>query len=236
MLKLVNGTVYGMVNGGTDPEGADAGEIAFIVELDGTDPVSAKLVVTQILPILHPTDTLHDENLVLSLASGILGVKLLREVEDGDDDEVNDFAVADITDDISFDDDGPVTSVTLSGAGLAALELDETIGNTDRYADATEAGTGDNNSGDDEPAPAGALGKVMTAIGALAPLFTTSADAGSDGEKSDTQTLSLVLLDGGSAEVTSLATNLDVSDAAGVFGDDSIVLKLVNGTPSRRPP
>ncbi|MCL5775928.1 DUF5801 domain-containing protein [Limibaculum sp. FT325] len=196
-LVLSGGKVYGMVDGETDT--TVTANIAFIIELTSSDPATAYVKVTHNLPILHGNNALHDENLVLSITEtdAYLGVQRDKTIVDGDDDSESKTAIADITNDISFDDDGPHQVVSASAVDVdtaLGVNLDETIG-TDRYnplhtngapVTADDPDQQDNNGAFDDTVtdfngltPIGQLD--TTAAGGIGSLFSLSGSYGSDG-------------------------------------------------------
>ncbi|MBK0398326.1 hypothetical protein H0I76_03910 [Limibaculum sp. M0105] len=194
-LVLAGGKVYGMVDGETDT--TVTANVAFVIELTSTDPATANLKVTHYIPILHSgTTTTHDENLVLSItdADSYLGVQRDKTIVDGDDDSDSKTAIADVTDDISFDDDGPHQVVTASAAvvnEVLNVNLDETIGaalpagEDDRYGAGDVAPFDDNAAADDTVNDFGLLTPIgqldTTAAGGIGSLFNQSGSDGSDG-------------------------------------------------------
>lgn len=198
LILWTDGKVYGMVDGETDPTtAAGIAATAFVVELTSTDPSTAHVKVTEYLPILHSgTTSTHDENLVLSITEtdAYLGVQRDKTIVDGDDDSDSKTAIANITGDISFDDDGPDQHVAASssvGVDALGVNLDETIG-ADRYNPLAPLGSADDPANQDNN---GAADDVVTVFNSLTPigeldtsvsggigtLFSLSGSDGSDG-------------------------------------------------------
>jgi T1SS-143 domain-containing protein len=226
VLVLSGGKVYGMIDGSTDPTSDGGNDVAFIIELSGTDPATADLITTLKLPILHDTDTTHDENLVLSLVDddAILGVKRSNTLVDNDDDSDSDSDVLDITDDFSFDDDGPTVSITADDGAdkddILGVEFDETEGTPDRFNnDSNPVEVPDNNSDDDEQSITGfgsivagdIIGQLVTNSDdgdSLADLFNTpGGDSGQDGPGSLSYDFTFNLTEGGDPD-SAVASNL----------------------------
>ncbi|WP_192177306.1 DUF5801 repeats-in-toxin domain-containing protein [Mesorhizobium amorphae] len=121
-LQLVNGVVVGVVSGGTFN-----GQAAFAISINAA---TGAVTVEQYLSLDHPAEATagngfnsYDET--LALASGSLGVTVA--VKDGDNDTAT-SNTADVSNQITFDDDGPTVldktdlyfanSGTVSGTGV----------------------------------------------------------------------------------------------------------------------
>ncbi|MBZ9811327.1 DUF5801 repeats-in-toxin domain-containing protein, partial [Mesorhizobium sp. ESP-6-2] len=121
LQTLASGVVVGVVQGG-----AFNGEAAFALSID---PATGKVTVEQYLS-LHHSDTGNPDDTV-ALTAGSLAVKVT--VTDSDGDTAS--ASADVSGQISFDDDGPkVTAVAATGVTVA---LDETATTSDAALIAT---------------------------------------------------------------------------------------------------
>ncbi|WP_292327959.1 DUF5801 repeats-in-toxin domain-containing protein [Mesorhizobium sp.] len=121
-LQLVGGAVVGVVSGGTFN-----GQAAFAISINAT---TGAVTVEQYLSLDHPNEATtansfnsYDET--LTLASGSLGVTVA--IKDGDNDTAT-SNTADVSNQITFDDDGPTVldktdlyfanSGTVSGTGV----------------------------------------------------------------------------------------------------------------------
>ncbi|MBZ9922663.1 DUF5801 domain-containing protein, partial [Mesorhizobium sp. BR1-1-7] len=121
LQTLASGVVVGVVQGG-----AFNGEAAFALSID---PATGKVTVEQYLS-LHHSDTGNPDDTV-ALTAGSLAVKVT--VTDSDGDTAS--ASADVSGQISFDDDGPkVTAVAATGVTVL---LDETATTSDAALIAT---------------------------------------------------------------------------------------------------
>jgi len=200
-------------------DGATIDDVAFAIYFD---PSTGVLYLAQWQAIDHGEDGNDPDSVIL--LDDVVHVT----VTDADGDSVT----SEGTFSIAFDDDGPVVDVNPSQTPtLATLNLDETQG-TDRYASADVA---DNNGAADDVVSPPPFGRLVTAEGALANLFTVAeADAGRDGQASRTDVYSLTLTgnDGGviTDTTTKVATTLSVTDVANAYTDDTIYLIRVSDT------
>ena len=113
-LQLVGGVVVGVVD-----NGPFAGQAAFALAID---PTSGVVTVEQYLSLDHPVNP--DPNDPLGLGPNSVGVTVTA--TDGDGDPVTSGAV-DISNQITFLDDGPTVSPTLSTAGPAIVDESEPV-------------------------------------------------------------------------------------------------------------
>ncbi|MFN4142923.1 beta strand repeat-containing protein [Aestuariivirga sp.] len=145
-------------------------------------------------------------------------------ITDGDGDKVS--SSADVGSQVKFEDDGPSVTTgvsTSTGLNAFAVNMDETTG-ADRYntgeSESAPANVNDNTgSAVSDPTGTTPFGSYTTAVsGGLGGLFTLSSNAGSDGQKSLSQSLSFVLT---GAVGGKIATTLDVTQPAAGGNPDS---------------
>ncbi|AZO32148.1 DUF5801 repeats-in-toxin domain-containing protein [Mesorhizobium sp. M1B.F.Ca.ET.045.04.1.1] len=200
-LQLVNGAVVGVVSGGTFN-----GQAAFAISINAT---TGAVTVEQYLSLDHPAEATagngfnsYDET--LALANGSLGVTVT--VKDGDNDTAT-SNTADVSSQITFDDDGP--SVTIAAASTVKVALDET---------ATSSGvatidTGAIVKGNDPDVSGSGYISTATSVGAL---VTVNALFGADGAAASGSTVYALT-------VTNANSGLTLTDGS------AISLQLVNG-------
>jgi hypothetical protein len=252
-LFLESGAIVGRV--GKDDGGLVAdptGDIALKIYL--TDPNTAAigdetLTVEQWLALDHGADlNAYDTQAMLQLVAGSVGLKLTVTLTDGDNDTVSgDNTVTLIGtggSPFAFDDDGPAIAIGVNAdnAGNLVFNLDESIGTGAGNAPETGSIAPDSDLVGALTAPNNAdpFGRVQTAAGTIAGLFTDVAvDAGTDGQKSRSDTYSLTLAAAGGASVglaTTFAlaqgvqTTLKVTDANGTIANETVYLFKISDT------
>ncbi|MFM1908937.1 MAG: hypothetical protein RLZZ591_2614, partial [Pseudomonadota bacterium] len=195
--------VVGMVQG----SGSFAGNAAFAIAIDATTGV---VTVEQYLSLDHPNEATaansfnsYDE--ALSLAAGSLGVTVT--LKDGDNDTVTSTS-ADISGQISFEDDGPAVG-TLSVSVAADITHDET------------SGVQSTSAADDSSATLSGFGSVSgtligSAVVASGALLAGSAAYGADGSGSTAVNSYRLTASDGSAFV-GVKTNLEATGGNIIF-------------------
>ena len=128
LQTLPNGVVVGVVNGG-----AFNGLAAFALSID---PATGKVSVEQYLSLHHPDTTNPDDTVALS--TGSLAVTVT--VTDGDGDQAS--ATADVSGQVTFDDDGPSLTISQPNGALNGLFLDGFIPNGNAWGAGSGTTTG----------------------------------------------------------------------------------------------
>lgn len=201
LVQVDDTTVEGRIPGTDGALGTgDDDYVAFRIELENeTDLDTAKLVTHHFLPIDHggsEDPSVFDEEAELATVdeNATLSIRLVTEVEDGDDDTDDDDAFVPIVDNeggfLQFDDDGPTAVITDTGEEVVHDESPglQNAGAPDFGPGTPDPETGEDNDDDDRPLgtiPA-AFAALGTAIGwALSPTAVVSSegtDFGTDGE------------------------------------------------------
>ena len=187
------------------------GHTVFTIAIVGVSGGELQLQTTLLEALEHGDNTRFDEAVDLLIPDGTLELQYQVTRSDAEGDTVvaaDTILLADDDESVfSFDDDGPTQTVTANADAAAQLEveLDETTGDVDRYADGE---TADSYVNDDN----GYLAQVTTAVaGGLASLFSAAGDYGADGEGSLTETMTFV---GVPAE--GLLTSLSATDGGAI--------------------
>jgi hypothetical protein len=201
-LSLVNGVIVGTVSGG-----AFDGLAAFAISINSTTGV---VTVEQYLSLDHPneataTNSFNSYDEAVALATGSVGVKVT--LTDGDGDEVV-SNTADISAQITFDDDGPQVAISAATSVVAALDETATSSTT------ATINTGSIVKGDDPDV--GGSGAISTATTSGAVVTLTTEAFGADGAATSGSKVFAL-------SVTNATSGLSVTDGS------VINLSLVNG-------
>lgn len=224
------------IGGNNDPDGSADEPAAFAIHID---PNTGIVTVVQYVSLKHPLGGANHDDAV-SIANGALRITVT--VTDADGDSAN--VQFNVGSKIVFEDDGPAIAIGVNAdnAGLLTFQLDESIGTGAGNAPETGSIGPDSDLVGVLTAPNNAdpFGRVQTGAGTIAGLFTDlTVDAGSDGQKSRSDTYSLTLAAAGGASVglaTTFAlaqgvqTTLSVTDANGTIANETIYLFKINDT------
>lgn len=218
--------------------GNAAGPLVFTLSIDAN---SGDVTLTQYRAVVHGNPNDPDEAATPAVLNpNLIGVTVT--VTDGDGDTAT--ATAYLNNVVKFEDDGPSIEIAVNAdnAGLLTFQLDESIGTGAGNAPETGSIAPDSDLVGALTAPNNAdpFGRVQTAAGVIAGLFTdVTVDAGSDGQKSRSDTYALSLAAAGGASVglaTTFAlaqgvqTTLLVTDASGTIANDTIYLFKISDT------
>ncbi len=258
-LFLIDGASDPTIEGRVDLDGDGTYDtVALRFTLDDADTDDPTLISDQLMAVFHPNGgaepdpadgSVHDNNTVLGIAGADpdpdagMGIVKSSTLVDKDDDEASDSITYNFTDDVNIDDDGPLIDITRNTSNDLDIDLDESIG----APGAPEALGGIDPDSDVATAPV--IGQTATAASTgtdpndIAALFMDvgTPDAGSDGQKSrtDSYTLTLRAEDGTVVAATDTFTQANGVESTmsvsapttggGGAGDQTIYLFLVDG-------
>ncbi|CTQ51886.1 Serralysin C precursor [Roseibium album] len=173
-LSIVSGDVVGSTT--------SFGEI-FRISVDG----SGNVTVTQSQQIDHLPESLDtsNDNANIALSDGLVTLSATATVTDFDNDQATTTVSADLGSNISFDDDVPSVSVSVTAT---TAYLDESVGTDGSLEDENGNAAPDDEDGVTDPFAAKSFG-TMIGYATLAAALTVTVNAGADGLASSSTSL-----------------------------------------------